>query len=191
MTTRAWLLLCVLSGLLGFALSGWLDDLARVEQVAHGEVRTAPNDVIPATDPGGGPSLPAPTDARGGTQGGVLEIRVAPPAVELTERRVGAVLCPAERVECPPLDLRVDLLTTADGQEYVAVRGPDGSEITGRFMPERFGQVMRVRRLTGIYVPGGDWALAGTRDWGRWSYGVAGGQFAGEPFVGLAGSVSW
>jgi hypothetical protein len=180
-----------LGGLIGSAVTDYLNDKSRVVQVAAPEHRTAPNDVVLEKLPGTKPKQPAPTVPRGGTTTGTVEVTVTPPAIDLPERRVGDVVCPAERVECPPLDLRIDF-GEKDGQQWAAVRSADGSEVTGRFLPAVTTAGIRDERITAVLDPMADrYTVAYTRDFGRWFAGgglqIADGQ--ADP-VGVVG-VSW
>lgn len=115
----------------GFLLADHLNKREHVVQVAHPELRTAPNDVALETEPKAKPKLPAPAHPRGGKILSTTEITVS-----------GGVPKPITDTDCPPTDficpdalLRLDLMQTDDGQQYMAVRGDDGREITGRLIP--------------------------------------------------------
>lgn len=129
------------------------DELHQREQVAQiyaPEVRTSPADVALEVKPDAKPSLPAPTPARGGTVVSTTEVTVSgqKPRVRKPPKREHdggdvSMTCPtADDFECPPLDLRLDLIEV-DGQQYMAVRGPDGTEVTGQYLPRAAVAVVR------------------------------------------------
>lgn len=189
-----------LGGLIGSAVTDYLNDKSRVAQVAAPEHRTAPNDVVLEKLPGTKPKQPAPTAPRGGTTAGTVEVTVAGGTpVRKTpkiEHEAGDTFdprtCPtADDFECPPLDLRIDF-GEKDGQQWAAVRSSDGSEVTGRFLPAVMAPGIRDERLTAVLDPMADrYTVAYTRDFGRWFAGgglqLADGQ--ADP-VGVVG-VSW
>lgn len=114
------------------------DQMNQREHVAPAaaEVRTAPNDVALQTVPGAKPALPAPTPARGGKVVSTTEVHVGErKPVRIADTFQPAKECAtADGFTCPPLDLRLDLIEV-DGQQYMAVRGPDDVEVAGRFLP--------------------------------------------------------
>lgn len=188
-----------LGGLIGSALTDYINDKSRVVQVAAPEHRTAPNDVVLEKLPGTKPKKPAPTVPRGTTTTGTVEITVAGgPPVRKTpkiEHEAGDTFdprtCPtAEDFECPPLDLRIDF-GEKDGQQWAAVRGPDGSEVTGRFLPAVTTAGIRDERITVVGNPGGDWIATYQRDFGRWSVAGAGWMIDDKPGAGAGGSFAW
>lgn len=147
-----------------FLITDHLNQRERVAQVYAPEVRTAPNDVALETKPGGKPEQPAPTAARGGklqstteiyigARTPVLRVNPQPPAADLpgdSPARVADVHQPVERkcyqaedFACPPIDVRLDLRQLDDGQQYMAVRGSDGTEITGQYLPRVAVAVVR------------------------------------------------
>lgn len=177
----------------GFLLADHLNKREQVVQVAHPEIRTAPNDVALETAPKAKPKLPAPSKPRGGETVSVTElqvaggepVRVTPPTTDGTPECLTA-----EDFACPGALLRLDLIRTDDGQQYVAARGSDGREITGRYIPLDNVLLPRDKRLTVAAIDGG-WLAIASRDYGRWAAGVAGGEIDGRRYYGVAGSVSW
>lgn len=184
----------------GFLLGDHMASGEQVVQQYHPEQRTSPNDVTIEVTPGAKPKLTAPTKPRGGTTVSVTEIRAgggAPvlktPEIELEPGVVyekGEKCYTSEDFECPGLDLRLDLVQTDDGQQYVAVRGSDGTEIAGRYIPMASVTMPRDKRLTVAALDGG-WLATATKDSGRWSGGVAAGEIDGRRYYGLAGGLSW
>lgn len=167
------------------ALCGWLGYRAGlppdpVPQVYAPEVRTAPNDVALETKPGAKPTLPAPTKPRGGTVISTTEVTVSGKApVRKTPKIVhdhGDVYTPAtcptaDDFTCPPVSLRMDLIEL-DGQQYMAVRSDDGTEVAGQFLPRSAVAGTRKHRATVILTE--DYTtLTVTKDAGRLSYGLA------------------
>lgn len=152
-----------------------------VAQVYAPEVRTSPADVALEVKPVAKPSLPAPTPARGGRVVSTTEVAVSgqkprvrkPPKREHDTGNVSKpATCPTvDDFECPPLDLRLDLIEV-DGQQYMAVRGPDGTEVTGQYLPRAPVATVRRNRATLIYTEDAT-TLTVTRDAGRLSYGLA------------------
>ena len=171
-----------------------------VAQVAHAEARTAPNDVALETAPGAKVTQPAPTKARGGKTVATTEVTVsggAPQRVHetlKTEHDGANTLsgCPtAADFVCPDAHLRLDLVQTDDGQQYMAVRGDDDREIAGRYIPAAAIRIVRSKRITVVGNPGGDVVATFQRDFGRWSLAAAGWQIDGHPGAGAGGSMSW
>lgn len=175
----------------GFLVADNLSHREQVAQVHHEEQRTAPNDVAPEVIPGAKPKLPAPTKPRGGKTIGTVELHIDQPPVVVPERRVGDVVCPATSVECPPLDLRIDWNQTNDGGQYVAARGPDGVEITGRYMPPPFVAAPPNKHLSLVGNPSGDVVATYVRGGRRWSWASSFGYIDGEPWGGAGVGFSW
>ena len=151
-----------------------------VPQVYAPEVRTAPNDVALEVKPGATPTLPAPTKPRGGTVLSTTEVTVSGKApVRKTPEIVhedGDVYTPAtcptaEDFECPPVSLRLDLIDVG-GQQYMAVRSDDGTEVAGQYLPRAAVAGTRPHRATLIRT-GDATTLTVTKDAGRLSYGLA------------------
>lgn len=170
-----WSLAC---GWLGYYVTRPAEPVA---QVYAPEVRTSPADVALEVKPDAKPSLPAPTPARGGTVVSTTEVTVSgqKPRVRETPKRghetgnmYTPATCPtADDFECPPLDLRLDLIEV-EGQQYMAVRGPDGVEVTGQYLPRAPVATVRRNRATLIRTEDAT-TVAVTRDAGRLSYGLA------------------
>jgi len=129
------LLVVFLSAGAGFLLGDHMAGRDQVAQLPAAEERTAPNDVALRTEPKAKPKLPAPTHPRGGETISVTELHVdgGIPVQKIDSDTVGCKT--AEDFICPNTLLRLDLMQTDDGQQYVAVRGDDGREITGRLIP--------------------------------------------------------
>lgn len=193
MTTRAWLLICAACALLGSLLTEWAHSWELVVPAYQAEHRTAPNDVAIESIPGAKPALPAPAKPAGSTRTRTTELHVEQPAVNLPERRVGDVVCPAERVRCPPLDLRIDWNQLQSGQTQPAVRGSEGATITGRDMPatDLLNTMLRDKRLTIVGNPNGDIVATFHKGAGRWSVAGSAGYIDGEPWAAAGGSFSW
>lgn len=169
----------------GFLLADRLNEREQVTQTYKPEVRTAPGDVVLETKPGATPAKPAPTKPRGGKPVATIELDAEGGKPE----QIGAddKGCPV--YVCPSLAVRVDIEDDA-GQLYAAVRAEDGREITGVFIPQVVGTAPRDKRLTVVGVPSG-WLAIASKDAGRWSYGVAGGEIDGEPYAGLSAGFAW
>ena len=125
------LVVVFLSAGAGFLLGDHMAGRDQVAQLPAAEERTAPNDVALRTEPKAKPKLPAPAHPRGGKILSTTEITVS-----------GGVPKPITDTDCPPTDficpnamLRLDLMQLRDGQQYVAVRGDNDREITGRLIP--------------------------------------------------------
>lgn len=179
---RAFCMGCLLGAIVG-GLS--VDRCSRgpvIPPVAALEVRTAPNDVVLEVKPGAKPSMSAPTAARGGKVSSTTEITVAGgepvpvPKPETIGSEPSAVVkecLTAEDFTCPPVRVRIDILTLDDGQQYAAVIAPDGNEVTGVHIPLIPAEPTPLNRV-GAYIGDGATVLTYTRDWGRRiSLGVA------------------
>lgn len=176
---------------IGFSLGIMVGLHEQVPQTAHAEIRTAPNDVTPRVSPGAKPKLPKPSNPRGGTTVATTEIHVEQPPVIAPEQHVGNVVCPAQTVTCPPLDLRVDLNQTDDGGQYVNIRGADGVSITGRYIPPATVQAPPNRRLAIVGNTSGD--VVGTYMSGgqRWSWAASAGYIDQAPWGAVGVVFSW
>ena len=168
-----------------------------VAQVYAPEVRTSPADVALETKPGAKPTMQAPTKPRGGTVVSTTEVTVSGKApVRKTPEIVhedGDVYTPATcptaaDFECPPVSLRMDLIDV-DGQQYMAVRSDDGTEVAGQYLPRAPVAGTRPHRATLIRTEDAT-TLAVTKDAGRLSYGLAVSQ-ADELQAGIVLGLSW
>lgn len=175
----------------GFMLADHLNSREQVTSAHHDEIRTAPNNVAPEVTPGAKPKQPAPTLARGGKTIGTAELHVTQPPVIVPERRVGDVVCPAHTVTCPPLDLRIDWNRTDDGGDYVAVRGADGTEITGRYIPAATFPAPPDKRLTVVGNPRGDVVATFAKSGHRWSWAASAGYIDQSPWAAAGVGFSW
>ena len=175
----------------GFLLADHLNHREQVASTPLDEIRTAPNDVTPRVSPGAKPKLPKPSNPRGGTTVATTEIHVEQPPVIAPEQHVGNVVCPAQTVTCPPLDLRVDLNQTDDGGQYVNIRGADGVSITGRYIPPATVQAPPNRRLAIVGNTSGD--VVGTYMSGgqRWSWAASAGYIDQAPWGAVGVVFSW
>mgnify|MGYP000715152043 CR=1 FL=1 len=128
------LMVVFLSAGAGFLLGDHMAGRDQVAQLPAAEERTAPNDVALRTEPKAKPKLPAPTHSRGGKILSVTELQVdgGKPTIN-TEPHTGCLT--AADFECPNTLLRLDLMQLRDGQQYMAVRGDNDREITGRLIP--------------------------------------------------------
>lgn len=105
----------------------WGRQVVTVEETFQPPIVHDDGSVTAARVPGEKPRVAAPTKPKGKTTR-VVEVEVKPDPVDLPERRVGGVLCPAERVECPPVRVRLDTTELGDGSHRVSVQA-DGGEI--------------------------------------------------------------
>jgi len=168
-----------------------------VPQVYAPEVRTAPNDLSLETKPGSKPTLPAPSKPRGGKVVSTTEVHVSgqKPVSRVHEQWTSGPQVSEEckrvvdSLECPPLDLRLDMIEV-NGQQYMAVRSPDGTEVTGQFLPNHAVKVAPDKRLTLTAFDGGG-LLTLSKDYGHLSAGVAAGSIDGKSYAGLSAGFAW
>lgn len=174
----------------GFFLNDYLCSREHVEPVAHPEERTAPHDVALKTDPKAKSPLPAPAKIRGGkvvsttevaVSGGV-PVRVTPPTAECLT---------AADFTCPGALLRLDLIQTDDGQQYMAVRGSDDREITGRYIPMSDVTMPPNKRLTLVGNPRGDVVATLAKGGRRWSWAASAGYIDQSPWAAAGLGFSW
>lgn len=187
----AWSALC---GYGGYLVGTPADPVA---QAYAPEVRTSPADVALETKPGATPTMPAPTKPRGGTVisttevtvSGKAPVRKTPEIVHEDGDMYTPATCPtAADFECPPVSLRLDLIDL-DGQQYMAVRSDDGTEVAGQYLPRAAVAGTRPHRATLIRTENAT-TLAVTKDAGRLSYGLAVSQ-ADELQAGVVLGWSW
>lgn len=174
----------------GFLLADHLNKREQVVQVAHPEIRAAPNDVALETAPSAKPKLPAPAKVRGGkivaatevTVSGGVPARVTPPTAECLT---------AADFACPGALLRLDLMQLRDGQQYMAVRGSDDREITGRYIPMSDVTMPPNKRLTLVGNPRGDVVATLAKGGRRWSWAASAGYIDQSPWAAAGLGFSW
>lgn len=144
--------------------------------------------------PAAKPSLPSPKRPKGTKPVGTVEVTVSggKPVPRETHTVTPATRClTAEDFACPDVSVRMDLVTEPDGQMVVLLKPQRGHEIIEALhIPSTVVSMARNKRVT---VVAGDDAIIGTytKDYGRWSAGVAVWDVSGQRGAGLAGSFSW
>jgi len=105
----------------------WGRQVTTIDETYAPPVAHDDGSVTAARVPGEKPRVAEPTKPDGRTTR-IAEVEVKPDPVYVPERRVGLVLCPAEKVECPPVRVRLDTTVLEDGSSRVSVQA-EGGEI--------------------------------------------------------------
>lgn len=147
-------------------------EVVAVHEGSAPPISMADDSEVLTRDPSAKLDTPAPIRPPQHTVVRTAEVTVKPPAVQLPERRVGDVICPAERIECPPVDVRFDLLRGPDGGYRVQVSAPDAEILGGVDVPREPVYALR-KRPNSVTLLGGE-DLRGAvylREHGRLAFG--------------------
>lgn len=127
----AWTILCLVIGALAYRQLFAGEPVSTVVETAAPPISMPDDSEVLARDPSAELDTRPPIRPPGHTVVRTVEVTVKPPPVDLPQRRVGDVICPAERVECPPMEVRWDLLLAPDRTYRVQASAPEGQVLGG------------------------------------------------------------
>lgn len=191
MNDRAIALAIFVAWSVGCAVAGYVYGVRdqSAEPAYREAVSTAPNDVALEVTPGAKPKLPAPSRPHGGKVVSTTEVTVSGgKPVMRDDPAVKECLTTAD-FECPAVSLRMDMINV-DGNDYMAVYGDDGVEVTGRFIPYRKASAVRKQRIVATYSEDLK-QVTYLRDYGRLSVGPTVMDLDGRMSAGVSLGLSW
>lgn len=150
----AWTIICLAMGAL-IHRQWFADEVVAIHEQSLPPASMPDGSELLVRDASAKLDTPAPVKPIRHTVVRTAEVVVKPQAIDLPERRVGAVLCPAERVECLPVDIRWDLLRRADDTFRVQASSPNGEILGGVDVPREPLFALR-RRPNSLTAFGGE-----------------------------------